>query len=42
MNFLPAHLVLLFLLFATLLLSAIGVVISRLAGLFALLPWLIG
>jgi hypothetical protein len=43
MDFLPtAHQVLLLLIFAALLLSALGVVISELGRLFALLPWLIG
>jgi hypothetical protein len=42
MNFLSAHLVLLFLFFAFLLLSLIGVLIIRSAEFVALLPWLSG
>jgi hypothetical protein len=42
MNSLPVHLVLLILIFATLLLSAIGTGIIKLAEFFALLPSLIG
>jgi cell division protein FtsL len=43
MDFLPTvHKVLLLLIFAALLLSALGVVTSELGRLFALLPWLIG